>query len=247
MAAIQAIETKYKGYRFRSRLEARWAVFFDALGIRYKYEEYGFEKTVDGVTYRWLPDFYLPDSCTWVEVKGGKVSEDDALKMAMILSGNDCPIPFFERSGKPESFALDAYDQNLFEELGGIPINTHSTMPGVLMLGEIPDCQDCWVVHNLIVKANKKDLLTARMHFKWKNYLRVFPNCQVSLLSEICESKHDTKMLGTDFCVDRTTKRDLAYLFDAESFVLPIPHGDQEVINAYKKARAARFEHGQTP
>jgi hypothetical protein len=28
---IKAIETSYKGYRFRSRLEARWAVFFDAL------------------------------------------------------------------------------------------------------------------------------------------------------------------------------------------------------------------------
>ena len=30
---IAAIETEYCGYRFRSRLEARWAVFLDALGI----------------------------------------------------------------------------------------------------------------------------------------------------------------------------------------------------------------------
>lgn len=30
---MKAIETRYKGYRFRSRLEARWAVFFDALGL----------------------------------------------------------------------------------------------------------------------------------------------------------------------------------------------------------------------
>ena len=35
---IKPIETIYKGYRFRSRLEARWAVFFDALGIEYEYE-----------------------------------------------------------------------------------------------------------------------------------------------------------------------------------------------------------------
>ena len=28
--SIKPIETNYKGYRFRSRLEARWAVFFDA-------------------------------------------------------------------------------------------------------------------------------------------------------------------------------------------------------------------------
>jgi hypothetical protein len=27
--SAKAIETHYKGYRFRSRLEARWAVFFD--------------------------------------------------------------------------------------------------------------------------------------------------------------------------------------------------------------------------
>ena len=31
---IKAIETVYNGYRFRSRLEARWAVFFDALADR---------------------------------------------------------------------------------------------------------------------------------------------------------------------------------------------------------------------
>jgi hypothetical protein len=35
---IKPIETRYNGYRFRSRLEARWAVFFDTLGIEYQYE-----------------------------------------------------------------------------------------------------------------------------------------------------------------------------------------------------------------
>lgn len=62
---IKPIETKYNGYRFRSRLEARWAVFFDAYGIKYQYEPEGFE--VEG--YRYLPDFYLPDFETFVEVK----------------------------------------------------------------------------------------------------------------------------------------------------------------------------------
>lgn len=40
---IQAIETQYAGCRFRSRLEARWAVFFDTLDIRWEYEPEGFE------------------------------------------------------------------------------------------------------------------------------------------------------------------------------------------------------------
>lgn len=38
MSDIKPIETIYNGYRFRSRLEARWAVFFDALGVEYQYE-----------------------------------------------------------------------------------------------------------------------------------------------------------------------------------------------------------------
>lgn len=52
---IKPIETVYKGYRFRSRLEARWAVFFDALGLNWKYESEGFD--VDGEYY--LPDFFV--------------------------------------------------------------------------------------------------------------------------------------------------------------------------------------------
>lgn len=43
MTFIKAIETSYKGYRFRSRLEARWAVFFDALGIEWEYEKEGYD------------------------------------------------------------------------------------------------------------------------------------------------------------------------------------------------------------
>ena len=30
---MKIIETKYRGYHFRSRLEARWAVFFDEIGL----------------------------------------------------------------------------------------------------------------------------------------------------------------------------------------------------------------------
>lgn len=70
---IKPIETVYKGYRFRSRLEARWAVFFDTLGVKWDYEKEGFEFN-NGEMY--LPDFWLPDEGLWVEVKG--VFPDDA-------------------------------------------------------------------------------------------------------------------------------------------------------------------------
>lgn len=62
---IKAIETLYKGHRFRSRLEARWAVFFEAAGIKWIYEQEGF--VINGKPY--LPDFYLP-GLGYFEVKG---------------------------------------------------------------------------------------------------------------------------------------------------------------------------------
>lgn len=68
MTNLTPIETKYNGYRFRSRLEARWAIFFDALGIRYEYEKEGFNLNGLGP---YLPDFYLPDihGGMWAEIK----------------------------------------------------------------------------------------------------------------------------------------------------------------------------------
>lgn len=63
---IKPIETVYNGYRFRSRLEARWAVFFDAAGVQYEYEVEGYVLN-DGTKY--LPDFYLPKYQLYVEIK----------------------------------------------------------------------------------------------------------------------------------------------------------------------------------
>ena len=77
MTKIKAIETEYNGYRFRSRLEARWAVFFDAMDLDYEYEPEGFE--LPGGQY-YLPDFWIPmplhekgpNSGFWVEIKPTK-------------------------------------------------------------------------------------------------------------------------------------------------------------------------------
>ena len=74
MERIKAIETVYNGYRFRSRLEARWAIFMDRAGIPYFYEPEGFILP-DGTRY--LPDFYLPDSKTFVECKGIMTPTDE--------------------------------------------------------------------------------------------------------------------------------------------------------------------------
>lgn len=94
---IAPIQTYYSGYHFRSRLEARWAVFFDEIGVEYEYEPEGF-KLSDGAGY--LPDFYLPQFLTYVEIKHAGLSEEDrkiALHKCEQLSWEvDCFILFCE-------------------------------------------------------------------------------------------------------------------------------------------------------
>jgi hypothetical protein len=80
-----AIQTNYAGCRFRSRLEARWAVFFDAMGIPWEYEPQGYTLS-DGKNY--LPDFLLTECGTWVEVKGNAQDADPAL---LQLAAADLP------------------------------------------------------------------------------------------------------------------------------------------------------------
>jgi len=82
MGTIKAIETRYKGYRFRSRLEARWAVFFDALGIPWEYEKEGFEL----LSGRYLPDFYLTEDKLWVEIKGPRPTEIEILLLKQLAT-----------------------------------------------------------------------------------------------------------------------------------------------------------------
>ena len=101
MTDIKPIETVYNGYRFRSRLEARWAVFFDALGVKYEYGPGGFE--VNGVKY--LPDFLIYDvegihAFEWrkniyVEVKGSP-DYDSACKVSTF-----CGFPYCDTPGAP--------------------------------------------------------------------------------------------------------------------------------------------------
>lgn len=116
MQTIKAIETVYKGYRFRSRLEARWAVFFDALGLKYKYEPEGFMNEFGA----YLPDFELLDMNgrtinLYAEVKGDPFALVDNFDEFVALHDFDGVLPNFANS-------LGSYR-------------------GLLLLGDIPLCK----------------------------------------------------------------------------------------------------------
>jgi hypothetical protein len=91
---IKAIETVYDGYRFRSRLEARWAVFFNALGIKYEYEKEGFD--LDGTWY--LPDFWLPEYKYWIEIKGQNAKDQEENKCSKLTDMTHHPTFLFSGS-----------------------------------------------------------------------------------------------------------------------------------------------------
>jgi hypothetical protein len=83
------LETRYAGCRFRSRLEARWALALDWLGITWEYEREGYALS-DGSAY--LPDFYLPAEEVHVEVKGGTdaLREAEPRLTAFAAAGDRC-------------------------------------------------------------------------------------------------------------------------------------------------------------
>ncbi len=78
--STSGIPTLYKHRQYRSRLEARWACFFDLLGWRYEYEPCDFEG--------WIPDFVLYEaSPVFVEVKPVTTFPED---VATKIDGTSC-------------------------------------------------------------------------------------------------------------------------------------------------------------
>lgn len=110
----KAIQTKWHGCWFRSKLEARWAVAFEAMGLEWEYEPGGY--VVDGVWYE--PDFIVAGLLgeqwwTFVEVKG-RMGDFDRRKIGSLARHYPIyvvgKIPF-ERPihEQYERFARDTY------------------------------------------------------------------------------------------------------------------------------------------
>ena len=136
MTTPTAIETEYAGHRFRSRLEARWAVFFDHLGIKWFYEPQGYEL---GNGRRYLPDFWLETFGVWAEVKGNFDAEAASVAIAA-AEFDGLPIDY-HRGRRP----CDVADRRM--------LAMGESIRRVLLLGEIPPAhQDGWA-HSLLTLA----------------------------------------------------------------------------------------------
>ncbi|WP_448634245.1 hypothetical protein [Pedobacter panaciterrae] len=87
---MKALETMYRGRRFRSWLEARWAIFFDAVDIGWEYETEGFEI---GST-KYLTDFKLSSFGSnnvnlFVEIKPNRPTFEEIRKCYEVSIGTN--------------------------------------------------------------------------------------------------------------------------------------------------------------
>lgn len=131
--------TTYRDTHFRSRLEARWAAFFDLAGWRWDYEPFD----LDG----WVPDFRLKGSNNnlLVEVKPIEWGHDPAL----VLQANDVTKILAHRK---ERFVPDAWRDELLV-LGNGP----QRIGADYVLGVFAD--DTWCVSPdwAVLAANEND------------------------------------------------------------------------------------------
>lgn len=84
MPNLQVLPTVYRGIEFRSRLEARWAVFLSELGIGYHYEPEGY-RLASG---NYLPDFYIPAQDCFLEIKPDQPSDLEVAKCSELASSS---------------------------------------------------------------------------------------------------------------------------------------------------------------
>lgn len=196
---IGAIETYFRGHLFRSRLEARWAVFFDSLGIQWKYEHEGYE--VNGERY--LPDFWLPDLKAWAEVKGDPDGlRSDFTRMSAML-GIRSPLPGF-------------FDGET----------------SLIVLGDVPEVSyGVTVLHPVFTWLQTRS---------W-GYFAPLKAGGYKLLVDEHQSHALLRLLGKH-CEGLSDPHSNSW--DPAAWVLDTRVSFTPVLDAYRAARKARFEHG---
>lgn len=209
---ITPIETQYAGCRFRSRLEARWAVFFDHLGIRWKYEPQGYAVGPDQRPY--LPDFHLPAVDLWVEVKGS----EDHLDVELIARAS---VPY---NGLPGRLRWSDHDVRLMI-LG--PIGQAGPLVDRKTGERVGFSQP---IHTALA-FRKGDIYQWGAYFTGDGLVNLVE--QNSLMAnDSPEVFWDTRgtawgnLVGGGFSISNTD--------------------DEQLAAAYRAARSARFEHGQS-
>lgn len=216
---IQAIETCYDGYRFRSRLEARWAVFFNALGIAWEYEKEGFDIPRAGW---YLPDFWLPAQDLWVEVKGAVSTHAELEKL--VYASRYLP-------GAATGVFSVPYDRYRVDVTG----------PGLIVLGQVPLVREGWMVWHTGYRFQEPSSEYCLPQHYW-TAAWTFHHGRLNMhIDNMCD-------LGTEGALQLNLNSPSVSKFDAYVLDDDWREfgADRGAVRAYAAARSARFEHGQS-
>lgn len=236
---IKAIETEYAGCRFRSRLEARWAVFFDALDIRWQYEVEGYE-TPEG---RYLPDFLLPGVRTFCSDQEHLSRSDLCLGLHVEVKGS-----------------VSAISSEMRCVMGSAITNGGAFCGGLLMLGEVPDVSDreghpfSGVVHPLIqgragyAAANQVEFSAHGVGYSPMTWPVLVGN---SVLPGVVD--RGINEIKSWLRADAIDLLSSLWILNSVPYFVSFYHAtksngyrmDLQVRDAYLDARGARFEHGE--
>lgn len=264
MSELKAIETEYNGYRFRSRLEARWAVFFDTIGIEYEYELEGFE--ADGVRY--LPDFYLPEFRCLFEIKRGGVFEygvpktswmesDDYKKIIAMtetikLHNNGQSFDYVVlASGSPFDCLTGKEDCGLlFNGIIGVAryLNEKGEMEPVVIPVTEKDSMPLWghvpVVFEEMIASGTGERVIFLGKASYKDFERSGGKCEIVPIGQKC-----TSLAAIMQGIVPRYRGEPLFNPDNVEYIALDAQADKEspLYSACIKARQARFEHGETP
>lgn len=245
---IAAKETEYNGYRFRSRLEARWAVFYNELGIKYEYEKEGFDLTyLLNPEYGWtdggapseelsdlyegwrsifgagpvsyLPDFWIPHLDCWIEIKGQEPTKQEETIASMLAYATDKDVfVFFGDMMVPSGF-----------EIAGTPSHAHFAGSGwdtPYMWCECPSCGSLGIEFDA-----RSDRLSCKRCYHCTFNVDAIGTWREDNLPRCPVHGFPPNLKG---CPRTGGNNDKGYNGDSS-----------RLVAAYTAARQARFEHGE--
>lgn len=227
MGQIKAIDTVYNGYRFRSRLEARWAVFFDTLGIEYEYEPEGFDL---GEAGWYLPDFYLRKQNLWLEIK-----------------------PLCDDPKQLEDKRYDAFNKAL-DRMADYEIDPPVYSPDFYILAGDPYFDAYRVIGRNYVLIDGKYEVQGLQNFSESGSM--WTECPLCHRFDIAPLKGYMMNGEGMFCEwcdvkDRLAFKDTETAYFHKGHVVSEVRGaiarSPQLTRAYNAARQARFEHGENP
>ena len=264
MDTITPIQTVYNGYRFRSRLEARWAVFFDAIGMKYEYEPEGYDL---GGGVRYLPDFYLPESNCFAEVKANEPTqaELDKMRRLVFLKRKMYPKDLEEISEEGVEAAIQRIIDGFYLNSSGIffiGVPNYQSTNQIILIEPNTELEDCDRIEKKYLDMAINDMSVymficiAKDMPEWINLSSCIHAFCKKVQEEIQEEKQAVNIVMhlqrevKKYKIQQDTLRIRRFGFD-DDYICASQHfgiyGGNALKTGCEQARQARFEHGETP